>query len=538
MSYATYGRVSSPGQRDKQTIEIQRRNFAKFCQTQSIAPAESYEDDSVSGTKAFIDRPGGRRLIEDAKAGKFKTLLICDWDRIGRDERESINTEFYLEEECGIKIQSITEPVEDNDEGRLSRGMKRVFAAWELRKIRKRTMNGMYEAAPQAARYLGGPCPFGYKVERKAEGKKEIRLYAVNHDPISGLDMSEANVVKQLFRRADMHQPTTKLAAWLERIGVPTVYERDRREAKGSRLAAPIWRASRVQAILTNPMYKGSHTYGGRKKRKSKFKSATSHEPVTREVPAIVSVELWERVQSALKANRRFAIRNCHRDYLLRTMMTCGCCGFNYVAHSSVNPSGNRSFFYRCNGKQNQRGTFGPDQRRCPAVHIDGQHTEDEVWGQIEALIRHPDTAVEALKQKVLEQSENTIQPQIVKLEAVLRRKLDAKVYLIKHAAESGLDLASLKRGMAELDQEEQAVRAHLEELKTTEKRSAQIRADLASVPKMLATIRERLDGPLPFTVRRKIVEMLVDSIRVETVAEQRAKLHICFRLIGNRATC
>ncbi len=448
--------------------------------------------------------------------------------------------------ESGIRIESITEPVSDDDEGRMSLGMKRVFAAWQHRKIRKVTMSGLYDAAPQAGRYLGGPIPLGYRVEHRKEGKKTTAWYVVNRDLIPGLTLSEADVVEQLFKRADKGEPTTKLTLWLEAIQVPTVYERSERPAPNSRLEKPIWRASRVQAILRNPMYKGSHTYGDpRKKRRlrrnSKFKDRVARDPVQREMPAIVSVELWERVQRQLVANRRDSRRNARRDYLLRTMMTCASCGFRYVAHYSVNTSGNPSFAYRCSGKQNERGTFGPDQQRCPSLNIEGWHAEDVIWAQVERLIRNPSAVVQALEQKAAGRGQSTNRRQIEKLQADLRRKQDAKVNLLKRAAENDFDHATLQQTKALLDKEEGAIRANLEKLKVDDAKLGQLQADLATVPRTLAALRERLDGPLPFAVKRKILETLVDDVQVETVQKdglKRVNLHVRFRFIDTCEPC
>jgi site-specific DNA recombinase len=38
--------------------------------------AEIYADDGVSGTIPLHERPEGRRLLEDTKAGKFDAVLV------------------------------------------------------------------------------------------------------------------------------------------------------------------------------------------------------------------------------------------------------------------------------------------------------------------------------------------------------------------------------------------------------------------------------------------------------------------------------
>jgi len=173
-------------------------------------------------------------------------------------------------------------------------------------------------------------------------------------------------------------------------------------------------------------------------------------------------------------------------------------------------------------------------------VHIDGDRAEEIVWQQIEELIRNPTAAVKALQKKA-EQSRSTNQPRIEKLEAELRAKRDAKVRLVKQAAEYGFDSVTLKQAKGELDREEQAILVSIEELKAADEQQTNLRAALATVPKMLTALRELLDGPLPFEVRRKVLEILVDTIKVETMevpGGKRANLHIRFRFFDNCAPC
>src|SRR5215203_3675097 len=74
-------RVSSEEQRERETIEIQREFLQEYCRLYGLEVAQVYADDGVSGTIPLHERPEGRRLLEDAKEGKFSTLLIYRLDR-------------------------------------------------------------------------------------------------------------------------------------------------------------------------------------------------------------------------------------------------------------------------------------------------------------------------------------------------------------------------------------------------------------------------------------------------------------------------
>jgi len=75
-----------------------------------------------------------------------------------------------------------------------------------------------------------------------------------------------------------------------------------------------------------NTTYKGVHQYGKRSKRR--------REIIERQVPAIVTVEIWERAQQVLRENMLFSARNAKRKYLLRGLIKCGLCGLTYIGTS------------------------------------------------------------------------------------------------------------------------------------------------------------------------------------------------------------
>ena len=84
-------RVSSEEQRDRETIEIQREFLQEYCRLYGLEVVQIYADDGVSGTIPLHERPEGRRLLEDAKEGKFSTLLVYRLDRLGRSPSWSLS---------------------------------------------------------------------------------------------------------------------------------------------------------------------------------------------------------------------------------------------------------------------------------------------------------------------------------------------------------------------------------------------------------------------------------------------------------------
>lgn len=68
-----------------------------------------YEDKGVSGRIPFIERPSGKRLIEDIANGKINQVIVLRIDRLGRDLEDILKT---------IKtIHSYNVPITSQNEG-------------------------------------------------------------------------------------------------------------------------------------------------------------------------------------------------------------------------------------------------------------------------------------------------------------------------------------------------------------------------------------------------------------------------------------
>jgi site-specific DNA recombinase len=147
-------------------------------------------------------------------------------------------------------------------------------------------------------------------------------------DPAAvGLDPVAAVVVQELFAAYAAGGVTLHgLAAQLTARRVPTPTGR------------PVWRATTIRNLLTNPAYKGQAASGRLRttpaqQRKSALEpvgrgvSTTTHPPeewITVPVPALVAAEQFDSVQRRLAANQRSARRSTTHPYLLRGLVSLG----------------------------------------------------------------------------------------------------------------------------------------------------------------------------------------------------------------------
>src|SRR5215217_8927245 len=123
-------RVSTEEQRDRETIEIQREFLDQYCGLYEVEVAGVYADDGISGTIPLHERPEGRRLLEDAKAGLFDVVLVYRLDRLGRSLLVIVDAHDRLEA-TGVSLRSATEPIDTSTpSGRLIFQMLASFAEY------------------------------------------------------------------------------------------------------------------------------------------------------------------------------------------------------------------------------------------------------------------------------------------------------------------------------------------------------------------------------------------------------------------------
>lgn len=83
---------------ESNSVSAQRMLINEFIKKQDEfinCSVVEYVDDGYSGTN--FNRPGFQRMVEDAKAGRIKSIVIKDFSRFGRDYLEVGN---YLEKSC------------------------------------------------------------------------------------------------------------------------------------------------------------------------------------------------------------------------------------------------------------------------------------------------------------------------------------------------------------------------------------------------------------------------------------------------------
>lgn len=513
MKAGVYLRVSTEEQREKQSILTQREFAERYCALHDIPLIDYYADDGISGTIALEQRPGGRQLLSDAREGKIDTVLIYKLDRFGRDPRHILNAIHELET-YGVQVKSMNEPFDTTSPaGKLMITMLSGFAGFERDTIVARSVEGTNRLAREGV-WLGGICPYGYQVVGK---DRDARL-TPSEAPIPGLSMSEAYIVRFIYSAlGDEGRSCFWVAEQLTALGVPSAYVRDGREAnlpnKRKTTTSGIWRPGRIRNLVVNTTYKGVHQYGKR--------AVKSREIIEREVPALVSVDLWERAQETLRKNQLFSARNAKRQYLLRGLIKCGLCGLTYIGTGYPLVNGQEKYYYTCNGKHGARGIYGMKGERCPAKAVPGT-IEDVVWGDIQGFLRDPGEVLRQLQSRFCDETGEAgrFRKEAVKVQQALSEKAKERDIVVGLYRKGRIDADTLDRQLDQVQKEEAVLKERATSLTLQAQAAEESGKQLRSAEDLLRELNRHLDEPLTWELKRQLVETLVETIRVDTVGE------------------
>ena len=360
-------RVSSEEQRERETIEIQDEFLSQYCCLYGLEVAGVYKDDGVSGTIPLHERPEGRRLLEDAQAGRFDAVLVYKLDRLGRSLLVIVDAHDRLQT-AGVALKSATEPIDTSTpSGRLIFQMLASFAEYERETIRDRTRSGLHRAYRNGKHT--GRIPYGYRL-----GSDEVTLVVVEE---------EAAVVREIIANVSLGSTLYGESKRLNESAVPSPGWRFK---SGERKHGRSWSPSTIAGIVHQPAYSGIHEVkiGG-------------EDTITREVPIIV-----ERARAVLAENKRYPNRKNDRKYLLRGLLRCEICGYACTGRTSSS-AGRKYSYYGCISNRAERKS-PTDPTRIPphrGPSINASWLEDLVWRDIRGFLENPGETLERLREQL-----------------------------------------------------------------------------------------------------------------------------------------
>jgi site-specific DNA recombinase len=507
MRVAIYGRVSTGHQVEHQTIEQQIDRLtahvaAHHAEGWTLDPTHLFRDDGYSG--AVLARPGLDRLRDAVKGREVDRVLVTAPDRLARNY---VHQMVLLEEwaRAGCAAEFLDRPMSDDPHDHLLLQIRGAVAEYERTLIAERMRRGRLAKLRAGTLLPWTYPPYGYRLS--PDRPRDPRGVTI--------DAADAAVVAELF--AMYREPGVslmQLAVHLDARGVPTPS------------GAPRWSSPTVRGILRNPTYTGQ-VYAQR----TRYRAPTHRRSATRpighphgtavpqpadswilvgQVPAVVSQTHFDEVQAKLATNRSFARRNnTAHQYLLRALVSCGCCGLACTARA-VN---GRNFYYLCNGKGHS--TFSHRATRCPARYTPAGQLDELVWQDLRALLCEPEPLATAVARvhggawlpQELQARREALRRGQVQLRQQLERLTDAYLRAV-------IPLEEYQRRRCDLEQRVTALVGQEERLRDDAERQRQLAGLAASLEAFRARVQGGLDQAT-FEQRHQLVLLLIDRVVV-----------------------
>ena len=405
-SAVIYARYSSHNQREE-SIEGQIRECRAWAERNDMSVIGEYIDRALSGRTD--DRADFQRMIRDAEKGRFQAVIMYTLDRFARNRYDSAMYKARLKR-CGVRVYYAKQYIPDEPEGIILESVLEGYAEYYSENLSRNIRRGMTENA-LAGKVNGGATPLGY---------------AIGPDHTYVIDPAGAQIVGEIYQLYADGCSASRI--------IEICNERGYRTARGGR-----FNKNSLRSILTNERYVGIYRFGD----------------IVREgaIPAIISRDLYEKVQSMYKHNAKARARGkAVEDYLLSTKLFCGHCGSPMIGESGTAKNGTTYRYYKCSCRKQTHG--------C------AKKTERKEWIE-ETVVRHTvrtvltDESIEHIAANVMaildrEAAENDV---LAQLEDSLR-DTDRRIANLIAAIEQGISTDSTRDRLMELESQKQDLEA------------------------------------------------------------------------------
>jgi len=333
-----YTRVSTGQQAEHGTSLASQLETCHAKAKQLNLPVVSmYEDAGVSGG-FLLSRPGIKSAISDIISGRASHFVCANISRFSRDREHQSAIKKAIEAAGGtLIICDMT--LDGSEESDLTFNVLGDFEVYRKKVIRKETMKGRRKRAEEGSQPIRTSSPFGYHIVTTADVMKGEYTYEQLGKYVF-VEPQKSVAVDMWTWYAEGRYSLAGIAKHLNQHGVPTPR------------AAKQWCVSSIRNILTNPVYKGVAYFGKFEKRMEDGRKGQLHpktgRPIITDVqqknapvenwvaidcPALVTEEVWDKVQQRLKDGRQVRSGNPQRVRMLASRVYCPDCGgsMNFV---------------------------------------------------------------------------------------------------------------------------------------------------------------------------------------------------------------
>lgn len=300
---AAYIRVSTDDQTEY-SPEAQKKALQKYADTNNMMLLDKYiyVDEGISGRKAE-KRPAFMNMISAAKSKEkpFDVILVHKFDRFARSREDSVVYKSLLRNQCGIKVISITENIEDDKISIIVEPMLEALAEYYSVNLAEEVKKGMTEKATRGEYQT--TAAYGYEWS--------------NGNLI--INENEAKFVKYIFDNFLAGVPQIQIAKNINEMGART--------HRGN-----TFENRNIEYILNNPLYAGYTRWTPSGKMLSKrIYNSTDTIVVKGNHPSIITQETFDKTKDRLALiktlNKRKSRPATEYKHYLSSLVKCSACG-------------------------------------------------------------------------------------------------------------------------------------------------------------------------------------------------------------------
>jgi DNA invertase Pin-like site-specific DNA recombinase len=317
-----YYRLSRDDDEELNSLNNQRKILLNYAEEKEFEVVGESFDDNVSGM--HFDREGIEKIYDAVDSGLMDAIIVKDLSRLGRHRTQTALFIDYLSTHK-VKVLSVTENIDtSNENDDLLIGFKGILNDFYAKDISRKVRAGFRQKQKEGLVMIP---PMGYF---KDKNTGEIMIM---EEP--------AAIVRRIFDLYLNGYGLRAIAIMLNADGMKSAsYYQHKYLGKKQGYQRPeitfryLWTSSTVKRILVNEFYIGTvvnHKYEIHKIQKTR-NGVPPEEQIRHEnfAPAIISKEIWDRVQFLIEDKKRRNVRAAankpfHRYAGLLKCRECGC---------------------------------------------------------------------------------------------------------------------------------------------------------------------------------------------------------------------
>ena len=407
MTAVIYARYSTDSQREE-SIEGQIRECTAYAEKNGFTVVKHYIDRAVSAKTD--NRPQFQQMIKDSERGIFDVIIVWKLDRFARNRYDSARYKTQLKRN-GVKLVSATEVISAGPEGIILESVLEGYAEYYSADLSEKVVRGMTENTLKGV-YNGGTVPFGYVIDENRHYKPDPLL---------------APYVEQAFQKYADGATMTDLRDWLKAHNI--------KNTLGGEMSY-----NTIQRMLSSRRYIGE------------LRLRDVVQPNA--IPALVSEDLFNKVQEKLTKNKKAPARHKAEDtYLLTTKLYCGKCGALMFGESGVSHTGKMYTYYKC--------AAAKKKKTCDKKAVRKQWLEDLVVSETMKLVED-DASMNAIIAKVMElQNQESTDLPIYEKQL---KETEVGITNMLNAIQMGILTSSTKERLEALEEQRKELQARIAE--------------------------------------------------------------------------